>query len=293
MKEIKNQLLKIANNINRSSEEVLTYHLLESVLRRVSDSIYVDELVLRGGMLTRLWVPPERRIAEDVDFLGLYDFDLEKTAEKFRNILKNTNNNTDKNTNFADGVKFDIDSLEVMGIWLETEYPGARVNINAAFEDYQKNIQIDIGFKDPIVPPPQWIDYPMLTIDESNKSKLLAATPETMFGWKLHGLVENRMSQWRPKDLYDLMLFSLYVELDETLVKPAIFTAFNSRNTTFEDIYYMLSNPQWWDRSKNRGKWKWYIRKKPEQTMPEFLEIVAIVSQRWGSTVKEIMDSGF
>ena len=113
MKEIKNQPLKIANNINRSSEEVLTYHLLESVLRRVSDSIYVDELVLRGGMLTRLWVPPERRIAEDVDFLGLYDFDLEKTAEKFKNILKNTNNNTNKNTNFADGVKFDIDSLEV------------------------------------------------------------------------------------------------------------------------------------------------------------------------------------
>ena len=133
----------------------------------------------------------------------------------------------------------------------------------------------------------------MLNIDESNKYKLQAATPETMFGWKLHGLVENRMSQWRPKDLYDLMLFSLYVELDETLVKPAIFTAFNSRNTTFEDIYYMLSNPKWWDRSKNRGKWKWYIRKKPEQIMPEFLEIVAIVTQRWGRTVIEIMDYGF
>ena len=133
----------------------------------------------------------------------------------------------------------------------------------------------------------------MLNIDESNKYKLQAATPETMFGWKLHGLVENRMSQWRPKELFDLMLISLYVELDETLVKPAIFTAFNSRNTTFEDIYYMLSNPKWWDRSKNRGKWKWYIRKKPEQIMPEFLEIVAIVTQRWGRTVIEIMDYGF
>ncbi len=283
MKEIKNHLLKIAQDTNRSLEEVLTYYLLESVLRRVSNSIYSDELVLRGGMLTRLWVPAERRIAEDVDFLGLYDFDVEKTGEKFRNILKNTN----RNANFADEVTFDIDSLEVTGIWLETEYPGARVNINAAFEDYQKNIQIDVGFGDPIVPAAEFIDYPMLT---NYKIKLQAATPETMFGWKLHGLVEQGFKRWRPKDLYDLMLFTTYIELDETLVKKSIFTAFNSRNTTFEEIYYILSTPEWWDRSKNRGKWKWYIRRKPEQTMPEFLEIVAMVTQRWESTVKEILE---
>lgn len=289
MKEIKNKLLKIAQNTNRSWEEILTYHLLESVLRRVSDSIYASELVLRGGMLTRLWVPPERRIAEDVDFLGLYDFSIEKTEEKFRNILKNT----DKNTNFVDEVEFDIDSLKVTGIWLETEFPGARVNINAVFEEYQQNIQIDIGFGDPIVPAPQWIDYPMLIVDESNKYKLQAVTPETMFGWKLHGLVEQGFKRWRPKDLYDLMLFSIYIELNETLVKKSISTAFSSRNTNFEEIYYILSTPEWWDRSKNRGKWKWYIRKKPEQIIEQdFLSIVAIVTQRWAGTVRELMVRG-
>ncbi len=283
MKEIKTHLLKIANNTNRSLEEILTYHLLESVLRRVSNSIYVDELVLRGGMLTRLWVPAERRIAEDVDFLGLYDFDIENTREKFRNILKNTN----KNTNFADEVTFDLDSLEVTGIWLESEFPGARVNIDAAFADYQKNIQIDVGFGDPIVPAAQWIDYPMLTTE---KVKLQAATAETMLGWKLHGLVEQGFKRWRPKDLYDLMLFTSYIELDETKVRAAISTAFSSRNTTLEEIYYILSTPEWWDRSKNRGKWKWYIRRKPEQKMPEFLSIVAMVTQRWEGTVKDILD---
>ncbi|MEO0844781.1 MAG: nucleotidyl transferase AbiEii/AbiGii toxin family protein, partial [Cyanobacteria bacterium J06643_5] len=147
---------EIANNTNRSSEEILTYHLLESVLRRVANSIYVNELVLRGGVLTRLWISPERRIAEDVDFLGLYDFDIESTKEKFINIFSDTNQNQNQNTDFTDEVVFDIDSLQATGIWLETEYPGARVNINAAFENYQKNIQIDVGFGDPIVPPPQF-----------------------------------------------------------------------------------------------------------------------------------------
>ena len=291
MKNLKNHLLKIANHTNRSLEEILNYHLLESILRRVANSAYANELVLRGGMLTRLWISPDKRIAEDVDFLGLYVFDIESTKEKFINIFSSTN----INTNFTDEVIFDIDSVEVTGIWLETEYPGVRININAVFEDYQKNIQIDIGFGDPMVPPPQWIDYPMLTTDKSNrynKYKLQTVTPEIMFGWKLHGLVEQGIKRWRPKDLYDLFLFTSYIELDETLVKKSIFTAFNSRNTTFEEIYYILSTPEWWDRSKNRGKWKWYIRRKPEQNIEaDFLSIVATVSQRWEKTVKEILDS--
>ncbi|MEL6461563.1 MAG: nucleotidyl transferase AbiEii/AbiGii toxin family protein [Cyanobacteria bacterium J06621_15] len=296
MKKIKQQLLEIANNTNRSSEEILTYHLLESVLRRVANSIYVNELVLRGGVLTRLWISPERRIAEDVDFLGLYDFDIESTKEKFINIFSDTNQNQNQNTDFTDEVVFDIDSLQATGIWLETEYPGVRINIDAIFEDYQKNIQIDIGFGDPVVPPPQWVDYPMLISGipgKPNKYKLQAVTPETMFGWKLHGLVEQGIKRWRPKDLYDLYLFTSYIKLDETLVKKSIFTAFNSRNTTFEEIYYILSTPEWWDRSKNRGKWKWYIRRKPEQNIEEdFLSIVAIVMQRWEKIVKDIMDKG-
>ncbi len=283
MKEIKEYLLKIANNTNRSSEEIFTYHLLESVLSRVYNSNYGSELILRGGMLTRIWVPAERRIAEDVDFLSLYPFDITNTEAKFRDIFSNKN----QRTNFADEVTFDINSLEVTGIWLETEFPGVRVKINAAFEKYQKNIQIDIGFGDPLVPTAKFIDYPRLTAE---KIKLQAVSPETMLGWKLHGLVEQGMKRWRPKDLYDLMLFTLYIKLDETVVKAAISTAFSSRNTDFEEIYYMLSTPEWWDRSKNRGKWKWYVRRKPEQMMPEeFLSIVTIVTQRWASTVKEIM----
>ncbi|AFY52874.1 protein of unknown function (DUF1814) [Rivularia sp. PCC 7116] len=281
MKEINKHLIKIANNTNRPLEEILIYHLLESVLRRVADSNYGDELVLRGGMLTRLWVPTERRTAEDVDFLGLYPFDIQITKEKFQTILKNTS--------FTDKVIFDIDTLEVTGIWLETEFPGARVNINAGFEDYRKNIQIDIGFGDPLVPPAEWINFPTLTTENI---RLQAATPETMFGWKLHGLVEQGIKRWRPKDLYDLMLFTSYIQLDETKVKAAIATAFSSRNTNLEEIYYLLSTPEWWDRSKNRGKWKWYIRRKPEQNMPEdFLSIVALVTQSWESTVKEIMEA--
>ncbi|WP_242051366.1 nucleotidyl transferase AbiEii/AbiGii toxin family protein [Nostoc spongiaeforme] len=44
-------------------------------MHRVANSTHTADLVLRGGMLMRLWVPPGHRIAVDVDFLGLYPFD--------------------------------------------------------------------------------------------------------------------------------------------------------------------------------------------------------------------------
>ncbi|MEM7552704.1 MAG: nucleotidyl transferase AbiEii/AbiGii toxin family protein [Cyanobacteria bacterium P01_A01_bin.84] len=276
-KSIKEHLYTIADTTNRPLEEVLTYHLLESVLRRVSDSTYVSEFVLRGGMLTRTWVPLGRRIAVDVDFLSLYAFNIEVTAEKFRHILMTTNSSTNGEN---DGVTFDIDSLEVKGIWLETEFPGVRINIDAVLEDYQQNIQIDIGFADPLFPPAQWIEYP--TLLEIETVKLQAVTPETMFAWKLHGLVEQGIKRWRPKDLYDLMLLTTEVKLNESILTKAIYTAFSSRNTSFEEILFLLSTPQWWDRSKNRGKWKWYTRRMNQQIMLEdFLDIVNAIARKW------------
>lgn len=65
-------LQNISQKSDRPLDEVLTYHLLESLLRRVAYSAHTADLMLRGGMLTRLWVSPGHRIAVDVDFLGLY-----------------------------------------------------------------------------------------------------------------------------------------------------------------------------------------------------------------------------
>ncbi|WP_315791273.1 nucleotidyl transferase AbiEii/AbiGii toxin family protein [Fischerella sp. JS2] len=277
MPNIKEYLLNLATATGRPSEEVLTYHLLEGVLRRVSHSIYAQDLVLRGGMLTRIWVPSGRRIAVDVDFLGLYPFDIENTQQKFQDILAAKN--------LADGVVFHLESLQTRGIWLNTEFPGVRVNIDAAVVDYQQNIQIDVGFGDPLVPPAMWIDYPTLLPEKA--VRLQAVRPETMVGWKLHGLVEQGAKRWRPKDLYDLMLLSTQVVLNEASLGEAIAIAFSSRNTPLQEVVEILAAPQWWNNSKNRSKWKWYTRKVPTQIMPEdFLVVVDVAIGRWKSVVE-------
>jgi hypothetical protein len=272
------QLVKISEATNRPLDEVLTYHILESVLRRVSNSIYIDELVLRGGMLTRLWVPAEYRTAVDVDFLGLYPFDIEQTRAKFQDILSFDCN---------DGVKFHLNTFHTEGIWMETESPGARINIDVNIGQYQRNIQIDIGFGDPLAPPASYIKYPAL-IGEA--IPIQTARAETMVGWKLHGLVELGAKRWHPKTLYDLMLYAKYLNLSQPELAEAIKIAFSSRNTPLQEVWEILAVPDWWHNSKSRSKWKWFLRKKHLQIVEEDFEtVVNIVTQRWESIVKELL----
>ncbi|RUS95583.1 hypothetical protein DSM106972_089390 [Dulcicalothrix desertica PCC 7102] len=272
------QLVKISETTNRPLDEVLTYHILESVLRRVSNSIYIDELVLRGGMMTRLWVPLGRRIAVDVDFLGLYPFDIGETTAKFQDILS---------ADYADGVKFHLDSIRTEGIWMETESPGARINIDVNIDHYQRNIQIDIGFGDPLAPPASYIKYPAL-IGEA--ISIQTARAETMVGWKLHGLVELGAKRWHPKTLYDLMLYAKYLNLSQPELAEAIKIAFSSRNTPLQEVWEILAAPDWWHNSKSRSKWKWYIRKMSAQIFEEDFEtVVNIVTGRWESVIRELL----
>lgn len=173
---------------------------------------------------------------------------------------------------------------------MDTPFPGVRLQLEASLGDYSTTLQIDVGFGDPIVPSAQWITYPTLITAEP--IKVLAVRPETMAGWKLHGLVERGTTQWRPKDLYDLMLFAMVIPLDETLLPDAIAIAFSSRDTNPQDLQQWLDNPAWWQLGKNRRRWRWYLRKAPTQLTPEdYSSVVATVINYWKPHLDRINQS--
>lgn len=121
-------------------------------------------------------------------------------------------------------------------------------------------------------------------------SILKPVRPETILGWKLHGLVEQGIKGWRPKDLYDVMLLTTEVELDEDEVPGAITIAFETRNTSLQEVLDILSIPQWWNNSRNRSNWKWYTRRMGKQIMPEdYATVVNIVTADWWQVVKALM----
>lgn len=281
MENISENLALIARTTGRPLEEVVAQHVREGLLRRVSYSGHADVLVLRGGMLTRIWVPPGMRIPQDVDFVGLYPFDVDGTQQWLHAALTATD--------IEDGVVFDLDSLQAKAIWEETEFPGVRLSVGAIASEQYHQVQIDVGFGDPLVPPAQWLYYP--TLLEGLPIKLQVCRPETLVGWKLHGLVEFGAKRWRPKDLYDLVLLTEYMVLDASLLLDAIGVAFSSRSTPLQEVLAMLSSPASWNNSRNRSKWRKFRSCANDQFVPEdLLECVTVVSERLKGAVESLVE---
>ncbi|MCB9743676.1 MAG: nucleotidyl transferase AbiEii/AbiGii toxin family protein [Alphaproteobacteria bacterium] len=228
------------------SPEALQHRLLEAALRRVAADEAGRLLALRGSLLTRAWLGPDLRRAEDIDFIGLFPSDPERAEALLRRALARE---------AADGVRFDPETLRAWPTWEETDAPGLRVVVEAALEGARREVQLDVGFGDPMDPPPAPFPYPA----EAGPIEVLAVRPETAVAWKLHGLFEFPNGRWRPKDLWDLRLMLEHVPLDPEVLGRAIHLAFTSRHTHLGVIQRLLDGEMGHSRS-SRVAWRGFLR---------------------------------
>jgi hypothetical protein len=248
MRAINEELEQLAVFIKRPFAEVSRQYIMEGALRRLSTSAQAEAFVLRGGMLTRTWVGPEKRAAEDLDFLCLYPYDVNETVTRLRSVLRS-------GAAINDSIRFDEESLTGEATWQETDFPGVRINGRALLGQDEYSYRIDCGFNDPLSPPAVWLEYPSLLAGQS-PARVLACRVETAIGWKLHGLVDYGARRWRPKDLYDLFLLSEHTPLSLGELIAAIRTAFVSRETPLDAALEMLDSAVWWTSDRSQQKWR-------------------------------------
>lgn len=228
--------------------------LVSAWLRRVAKSRHADRLILRGSLLTKQWVP--ERPAADVDHV----LDPEGTPDDARAIV-------DEVLALPDEEPLPPATHEV--IWANTPWPGHRSKLG----DGPDALQIDVGSGDPLAVPAQRITIEGVSV--------LAVRPETMFGWKVHGLVELGHGQWKGKDLYDIFLIDRHCALDDDALVASIALAFSSRSYALSLLDRFLYTEEWGRSRGSRRKWqafqkKWKGRQKPE----EFAQVIAHVRER-------------
>lgn len=221
--------------------QAMRHHLLSGLIARVSRSAERESFVLRGGMLTRRWVAPLPRPTGDLDYVGDFAFSVEETLRRFAPALE---------VHREDGLCIDAKSLTAQGIWLDSGFPGVRLAVRVGIGSADDSISIDIGFNDPLVPQPTWID---LESNGGEREKVRSIRPETQVAWKLHALTEMGTS-FRPKDLADLWRITSRVELEEAALPPAIEAAFTSRGFRLEDAKDVLYHPHWTTKT-TRVRW--------------------------------------
>ena len=243
------RLAEVAVAEQQPLTEIQRLYALEGVLRRVARLPDRETLVLRGSLMTRLWARPGHRVADDIDFVATFAFDLDRAVSMMRAALAMAD--------CDDGVAFVPELFQSEATWIETPFPGVRFTVPCSVGDYRCLVQIDMGFADPLVPPAEWLDYPSV-LPELN-ARVLACRPELGCAWKIHGLFE--MSSWRKKDLYDVYLILRNTSLDLALFQEAVRVAFESRQTPLRTVQRLLEGDFGASKSSARN-WRSFRRKR-------------------------------
>jgi hypothetical protein len=200
------------------------------------------DAVLRGSQLTARWIPARR--AADLDFVLLGDWSLTRATRAIGTLLGSSE--------LPAAGSFEGVGIEAWGIWLESPWPGLRLSLTREAEQ----LQVDFGWGETLGMPPRPFELEGFTLP--------AVTPEVMFGWKVHSLVElGPRGRWHPKTLIDLVLLARHCALEPAATRRCILSAFSSRNMSVSALDQFFGAPDWGNGRSSRHKWKKYVPNAP------------------------------
>jgi hypothetical protein len=219
---------------------------MNDVLRWLHASSLGPKLVLRGSLLTELWVPG--RGTNDIDVL----VDGAWTPATLTPVVREL---------FAAHPEV---ACIVHTIWEETDFPGVRATLSWNGQ----GMQVDFGWGEQLAAPP----VPLVV----RGLEWRTVVPEVMFGWKTHSLVEHGpRGKWHAKSVADLVLLKRHVKLDWALARAAIHHSFATQRLPLTLLDALFDDPTWGLSRGSRGKWKSYRKKSPwvtfslEEAIPE------------------------
>ncbi|GAA2223859.1 nucleotidyl transferase AbiEii/AbiGii toxin family protein [Herbiconiux moechotypicola] len=173
-------------------------YVVERWLSRMSRSPYVEDFILKGGMLLASF--GTRRPTVDADALARnMPSDEEAVGRRIAEIA--TMEDAD------DGVEFLTDTLATAVIRDDALYSGVRVTMTAQLATAQVKLRLDINFGDPVTPSPRLVELPPLR-PGSPPIVILGYPIETVFAEKLVTAIELGRANTRVRDFVDVYLLT-------------------------------------------------------------------------------------
>jgi Nucleotidyl transferase AbiEii toxin, Type IV TA system len=258
--------------LNRARERSEEFNLLlhrfgaERLLYRLSRSEHGPEFVLKGAMLFCAWSEAPHRPTLDIDLLGRGTPDLPRLEAVFRSVCRVRVE--------MDGLEFLADSVRAGRIREDAKYEGVRVRLEARLGSARISLQIDVGFGDSIVPPPEQIDFPVLL--DHPAPRLTAYRPETVIAEKLHAMVDLGMANSRMKDFFDLRFLAATFDFDGAKLAHAVEATFKQRGTPAPEAPPTAFTPAFAEDSAKMAQWRGFLRR--SRLLPESLTLQEAVA---------------
>jgi len=200
---------------------VLTRFALERLLYRLGQLPEADDFTLKGAFTFLVWEGELGRQTRDLDLLGSGP----PSADRLRDILVRACRADVP----EDGVEYDAEDLEVAPIREGNVYDGLRAELTAHVGSARLPLQVDVGFGDAVVPPPERRVFPGLL--DFPEPEVKTYPPETVVAEKVHGMVRFGRANTRMKDFYDVWRISRTVRLEGEDLTEALRATFERRQT--------------------------------------------------------------
>ena len=203
--------------------EILLRYAVERILRRIGESAYASQCILKGGALLFVWGDGSSyRPTMDADLELRGDGSPDALADMFLKIAEMPGEE-------EDGIRIDKKEIKAAPIREDDEYGGVRVTMTAFLGKVRIPVQFDVGIGDAITPPPKKTEFPVLL--DGSKPRIKVYPKETVIAEKFETIVKRGLANSRMKDYYDLWMLSRDETVDANMASRAIGRTFRRRKT--------------------------------------------------------------
>jgi len=205
-------------------QQLLNIFFQEEFIRRLAQSNYREQLILKGGFLLYSISDFTTRPTVDADYLlKNHSNELNPVENLVRSIL---NEKTDN----------DFMQIEIRGIERISEvkeYHGTRVNLIGLMGNTRTPFSIDFGVGDTIVPSALTRTLPVL-LDGFDRPTILTYSLESTISEKLDAIIRFMEATGRMKDFYDIYYLATSFAFEGRKIQEAIYETFSKRGTPYE-----------------------------------------------------------
>ena len=239
-----------AKESGRSYQLCLQLFCQEEFLRRLENSRYANNFVLKGGLFIYTLTEFESRVTMDIDFLLQR---LPNTPQQLKTVIEEIILTDTGN----DYISFEVRNIQQIAV--TKKYAGITASLMAKIKNTKTPINIDFGVGDVIIPRQEKRAIPT-QLAEFEKPVVNTYSLETTIAEKIDAILDLMEYSSRMKDYYDIYYLSKHFEFDSEILSEAMRKTFANRNHSFskeqfDQVMQFGTNPEM------KKKWHFFARK--------------------------------
>lgn len=239
-----------AKESGRSYQLCLQLFCQEEFLRRLENSRYANNFVLKGGLFIYTLTEFESRVTMDIDFLLQR---LPNTPQQLKTVIEEIILTDTGN----DYISFEVRNIQPIAV--TKKCAGITASLMAKIKNTKTPINIDFGVGDVIIPRQEKRAIPT-QLAEFEKPVVNTYSLETTIAEKIDAILDLMEYSSRMKDYYDIYYLSKHFEFDSEILSEAMRKTFANRNHSFskeqfDQVMQFGTNPEM------KKKWHFFARK--------------------------------